>query len=221
MAGFLYYVPGMQSLATPLSALAHLGKSLSQRGVFSKGPDGGGGLLLARGARGMPAMKIDLERQDWTEAAGAGFWLATEWGGAPGPFDLVRREPIGGHFVTLADGNDWLVPTARSDVRQIDLPRSLRLGPNGEWVSETLPEFLSFCDRVEAAHDCFREMLKAQREYRAIDQTVPDADLIALAIEGLAINYHVSAQEVSVLGLLTSANIHSIIGALFDWPTIE
>lgn len=221
MSGFLYYIPGVQSLASPLASLSHIGKTLAQRGVFSNGPDGGGGLLLAIGGAHTPAVKVDLANQTWVKAACGEYWIGTENGKTPGPFDLAKREIVGGHFVTLADGNDWLIPCARSDVRQIDLPQSLRLGPNGEWVSETLPEFLEFCDRVERSYESFFEVMQAQREYRSAENVIPDSELIALAVDGLSVNYHLSAQEISVLGLLTSANLFGIIGALFDWPTIE
>ncbi len=126
------------------------------------------------------------------------------------PDTLQRDEVIDGHPVTLEDGNAWLVPVARVFPIGTCLPESLMLGPNGQVVKEILPCFAAFAKKAETVFEFFQG-----------EKELLEDEAWEIAVEALAINYHVGRQEVSALRLLTTINVAKVLGAIVDMPTIK
>jgi hypothetical protein len=177
----------------------------------SRGPGDVAGLLVAVGSgKGLHGA---CESHTWHEGPGGALWVGIE--GDIEPDGLQRREVIDGHLVTLEDGNQWLIPVARSVVRGPAFPSALILGPKGEVVRETLPRFREIsviAERVE-------RMFFAQTE----GDDSHDMDLdegFAVAVAALAINYRIGPVEASALRLISDDSVRYILRALVDVPTM-
>jgi len=93
------------------------------------------------------------------------------------------------------------------------LPQSMRLGPGGELVRAVLPRYAALyrhADRVWAACDAALEDATAEAG------RIPDAEVWAICVEALSINYRVTAAEISALGLIDDHCTRLILWALVD-----
>jgi len=225
MAGILVYIPD-QSTDPPPERLRELGLDWITAHSFlaTAGPDNTRGAFLAPHAadrKGRVARcSYDPERQRWTkvqlgtgdEAARPqsiflGYWLADR----PQPMDLARRELVDGHPVKLADGNEWLVPVARRWGNHLSpLPQRLAIGPNGQWVSEVLPQYQQLARDAQA----YFELIFSAGPDRPYDQWL---DVVCAA---LAVNYQLDRYVVSALGLLTTSVVHPVLEALVDTASL-
>ena len=73
----------------------------------TSGPGGLGGVIYSDGS-GRTGYYPDV--QDWSESGL--FWIGVDRDPVT-PESLERAEMIGGHYVRLEDGHDWLIPVAR------------------------------------------------------------------------------------------------------------
>ena len=178
---------------------------------IAEGPGGSEGCVLRAGGRGRLGYFPD--RQRWVVGPGAEWWVGIE--GVASPEALERREIIDGHLVRLGDGNDWRIPVARSFIRGSALPHALVLGPDGEVVTEALPEYAALSAAVERIERAFLGQL-GEGDPEEIDIK----DGFRIAASALALNYRVGPAEVSFLRLLTTSNIRAVLEALVDVPTI-
>ncbi len=217
MAGFIYFVDGM----TPACRESELDK-IGLRYAFPSTPDvrqacnGPGnqsGRVLARpGVSGRVGYFPD--QQTWIPSENEQFWIGWENGAKPTPADLARDDQIPGEFVEMADGNEWLIPTAR-DFQEVDgfaewytlLPQKMQRR-YGEWIQGDVID--RHRDLWIAAEECWNECLSAMSSGSGL--------LISMdcAVTALQTNYHVGFDEVSELGLLTSTGPHlmGIVNAL-------
>jgi hypothetical protein len=214
-----YYIPGLRSVGHDQIVAAGLGYAFPAGAPWARvptanGPDGGGGIVVRVGAGHGTGYYPD--RQTWTKAPGDATW----WIGVDGetlPEDLLREEVIDGHLVKLGDGNEWLIPTARSFGRGSILPESMVLGPDGEtWVGEPLKRFAQISTRAERVELAFRGDLPDDAE--PLDMGQEGVDIV---VGALSFNYRISALEVSVLRLLTGPIVARCLWALVDGPTLE
>jgi len=128
--------------------------------------------------------------------------------------------------VTLADGNEWLVPVARAFAQGVRLPAAMRLGPNGEILYEILPRYMGFAARVERFWAEFFEALSAEpaaagASGREPSGSITERELFDLAVEALGLNYLLGQWEVSHLGLLSTLALPIVLRAIIDVPTVE
>lgn len=220
MAGFLYYIPeGVKPDAFLRGRADVFGPkaSAARRGV-TKGPDEKPGTIIVLEGDHKPAVRYIPDEQQWQQAPGREWWLGMVKAATPTPADLARAEQHPSHPVRLQDGNEWLIP-AVTLWEQHDgapawtnaLPHQLRMRADGKTEAVPLP-----CHAwlIEQAERLWRALYAAQDGVATIDID----DEWRIAIEVLRMNYHVGPEEVSVLNLLTTANILGIFRAIVDLP---
>lgn len=248
MSGFLYFVEGFngnpQRLFAPLGLRDVFGDDSGYVGPAGDalGPDGLRGRLFGLARDVTPdRAKFDAAAQTWRraapprgtkgqgdeetagDAAGVdsaarhGLWIGFWNDDRPTAAQLARDEQIAGHRVRLGDGGDWLVPTARVFPLGTRLPESLVLGPDGELVREAIPRF--------ARISRMAEQVWADLETMGQGGEITLREGWDIAAAALSVNYRVGINEVSALGLLTTANLFhmrgpSVLGAFVDWPAV-
>jgi hypothetical protein len=167
------------------------------------GPGGLGGLVYSNddGKTGYYP-----DSQSWSQAEE--IWIGVDRDPIK-PESLLRKEIIGGHSVRLEDGNDWIIPVARAFPSGTRLPEALILGPDGQLISEVLPRFAQFSTDANRVYDAL-----------AGDGEMSVVDAWEIAVKALGFNYYIGRREVSLLKLLTTANIIEILKAIIDYPTV-
>ncbi len=160
---------------------------------------------------------VDLKAQRWKRIQETPGWVGLVGDERPGPTQLGRPRQVQGHWVRLADGNDWLVPVARRVTGDLNFPAALHRDEKGVWsAGEVLPAYRDLWDTACRIWDAlFAEITKGRD--LTIDVTV-EADA---AVEALAVNYRVGPTEVELLGLLTTTDVAEVLKALIDWPRVE
>jgi hypothetical protein len=197
----------------------------------SQGPDGHAGVVVADPDR-VPPHKIGYfaSEQTWRTAPGVAtakgdpVWVGIFTADPPTPADLVRKETLDGHAVTLADGQRYLVPVARSIddaqdqlVYHCRLPRAITLDDDGAWQPAGI---LARHERLwEIAAAWWDARLGASDTSQGITFDFAGANDCALA--ALATNYRLGKAEIGLCGLLTETSVVAILDALVDWPTVE
>jgi len=219
MAAFLYFLPGRRDVSresvesagiTAVDDLSSVSFCETERG-----PDGGAGIIFAvepktEGGK-LPKVGYYPKNQQWSSCNNAKFWLGVSTEHKPTPEDLLKTESIAGHSVVLADNNLWTVPLARSFPSGSALPKALVLGPNGELVVESLPEFAKIS---EIADEVYNSLLG---ESDSIDVTKG----WDMSIQSLSLNYRLSKWEASALKILSTRNVTEVLEALVDVPSIK
>lgn len=240
MPGLIYYIPGRPAanLADlPAAGLAHAFEDqCSSCELLGNGPDGGRGVLLADLTR-VKTITYSPQRQEWLKIPGnpAGAWVGRERDEPVRPDDLVRLSTLAGHWVRLADEQDWLAPIARGLAERDDapeshyLPRRLTLNAEGQWsTGELLDRYaplwaiaVSFWDTIMAAG---KEPEGAPVSGHESEAPLPPFDFARRATAAatvLAANYRLGAAEISLLGLFSADLAERVLLAAVDWPTLE
>lgn len=219
MSTFLYFIPNQKHVDAKalddagITALTSA-DSLSFVGV-ERGPEGQPGILFTASAKNadakMPRIGYYPKQQTWQACNHGQFWLGYENSNPPHPASLQRDEFIDGHQVKLADGNEWTVPLARSFPAGSALPAALVLGPDGELITEALPEFAKLSQQAEQVFEA----------YVGEGEDIDTKNGWEIAINALSQNYRLSAWEISHLRLLSTNNWIDILTALIDGPEIQ
>lgn len=219
MGRVLYYLPSVvkqEDFLAERAAVFGTDPSVEHRGV-SGGPDGGEGevLSLSSGVGRVAYLKAE---QEWAQVPGRAWWMGWDRASPPAPRDLARPEQLRGRAVRLADGQDWIVPTARLWIEHegralpVDaLPQKLGVGADGRLAFSPLARYRTLAD---AGLRVWQGLNVAQG---AISITLPLNDEWQIAVDALSANYHVGPEEVTALGLLTTANLASLLLALIDF----
>lgn len=131
----------------------------------------------------------------------AGWWMAL---GDAAPHHLARLYPIDGRLVPgNAPGHLWLVPRLlafRDDYGLVGaVPQEFR---DYEWKAPA---------RLAPLMDRLRALLSWTPDGEA--PPVPDADTTQLAVDLLAINYHLTLDELTLAGWLTDALVLAVLAA--------
>jgi len=218
MSGFLYFIPGVQAVSEKTLA----DKGLSDRLVafesiqVQKGPGDAPGMLLRSNlSKGVSRFGYYPDQQTWSQSGA--FWTGIINSEPPQPGELKRDDFINGHPVKLNDGNEWMIPVARAFPTGTNLPCSLSLGPDGELVFDILERYVPFSKHAERLFLEFYGGLAGESEEEASER-LHDLDWFNHAVEALAVNYRVGAQEVSLLKLLTTRNVFEVCRAVVDFP---
>jgi len=237
MAGFLYFVPGRDAIAPEdlqvlgLGYLVDRARPLVPRPLFGNGPDGKqSGLILAL-ADAVPDLGFYPQRQVWKPIPGspAGVMVGMERDAPlPAPGDLERSRMLSGHWVELADGQEWLAPIARCWLEHggdagwvCALPCRSRLDESGHWASgDPLPRYEAVWD-LAARWDGANQAAIADREEGGEEVSVSFQfdDLHEGAVLALQQNYLLGPAEVDMIGCLTQDDAARVLNALVDLPT--
>jgi hypothetical protein len=241
---FLYFIP-TKAKAITKAKLAEIGLAYAVSDNVSvgsqdcpRGPGDASGIIVSlprkdsKGSKASPT-HYKPDQQTWMPDPDGRFWVGLNKGERPGPEDLRKAELIDGEPVELRDRNKWTVPIVRSyQVGGGTLPKELVLGPDGRtWLQEDLTEYFALCAHADRVWPLFygtpREATAAQDDSEADNSggAVDDApaeidwqDGIGIGVEALAVNYRVSALEVSMLRLLSTETIRRVLQALVDLP---
>jgi hypothetical protein len=220
MAGFLYYLPHdgpktqaeLEAAGFPHAEIIEL-----PGGGVTGGPDGlNGHVSKLRGpvvAGGHePTIGYYAETQVWREILDGKMWLGWERDNPPTPLDLQRPKLREGHTVTLADGNEWIVPVIRTLVGEAALSPVLTCDRSGKVLRERVePEFARIWDLTQRAFAALQTV-----PYEA--SKISDDEVVELYCSALAMNYRMSRWEVLYLGLLSAKNMEPLFAALIDYP---
>jgi hypothetical protein len=222
MAGFLYFVPGLDDASLPGLVARGLGHVFTTNGnagmIRGPGPSGGRGLFVA--PSGIPAPEVgyfaEEKRQVWRKMVGVDAWVGFEPARRPLPSDLARPTLLSGYDMTLGDGNRWTIPIGRYGDGTCALEQKLTLGDDGGWTP----------GGVLASQARIWEIALRVWDSYAAESGLPgapatpldEAEVSGLCVEVLAANYRVGRDEAAALGLLTSSNRQMILWAVADIP---
>lgn len=215
MAGFLYYVPGVEVVGEDWARLGPLagiiGDFRIEQTATQAGPDGGRGCIVTPhpGTKGARAATVHApDRQRWV-ACGS-YWLGRETDSVrPGPEDLARPELHGGYEAALSDGGIWVVSPVSA------LPSYFGYEEDGSRVRKAKPGYEGLSAGAEVAFGHFdRAGWTFDSGWLATEEA---ADI---AIAALVVNYRIGPREAAELEIPTVADVVSILGALLDLPRL-
>lgn len=231
MSGLLYYLPQRSHVELAQAAELGLGhafeRDLSPRGVSANGPDGGAGVVICDATR-VAKLGHYADCQEWMKIpqSPADAWVGRFINEPVKPEDLARDEQLGGHPVTLADGQQWLVPVARGLAETDDgqrtwyqaVPTRMRLDEqSGDWTEgEIVERYRPLWSIATAWWDRF--YASAEEDFEESFDFARRADAAA---EVLAVNYRLGRAEVSLLGLFDAQAPVAVLHATVDMPTME
>jgi len=185
-----------------LEALHDDGLSLEKSEVLANGPDGGAGFVIGWGAVGrLTAYRPD--RQEWHRCAPCGelpggrAWIGWDTSERPTPAILARSKQLPGEGVLLADGHEWLIPIATQ------LPRIMGLDPETGRVSSVVaPQYKPFLEDAWQTLASF-----VDRQGKIYVEYEPG---FAAAVRVLSMNYRITRDLASVLGIISDSHLWTI-----------
>ena len=232
MGHFVYFVPGGREGRWDCEAAvkAGLGHAFAPRKpIFAcgaVGPDGVRGVALAQNPDNPGAFAAGLASRTWLPIAGTAARVGLDPANPPGPDDLVRDDVLGGEFVVLGDGREWLCPTAvlwdttaEPITWSSTLARRLALDAEGKVI------FAGVVESQQAVWAAAQRIWDARIGAKVDGDAVKLAemsyrDLVDVAVVALGHNYRIGKTEaVGLLGLLDEINLIEVIDALLDWKT--
>lgn len=230
MAGFLYYLPGatehvnLKTLQDAGLGYAFDTPSPTCVGVMANGFDDGHSGTIAADPKRVEKIGVYRKEQTATKSPKSGVYLVRYTGVPVGPTDLARKEQLGGHWVTLNDGNEWLCPVARGAVEEnggiywtCNLPQMLEMNDEGDFGrGDVVARFASFWELASEWHD-IQHSAREDSDGETLTLTV--ANLAQKAIAVLAVNYLIGPTEVQMLRLISEDQAVEILNATIDMPT--
>lgn len=221
MAGFIYAIPnGGMINAKKLEAVglmsifADIIPNFSQRQA-AKGPGGGDCTLICIGDDAK-SLYFKPEEQSWQQSLNGKYWVGFYNENKPNEQNLRRKKQLAGHEIELGDGSKWLVPIARIITGGSAMPQSLILGKNGEVFTEKLPQYAQFSAQAEKLWDDFRTETSNKKQ----EIKLSISERMKFAYEALEWNYLVGTEEINLLKLITTENLHDVLEAIIDIPTL-
>jgi len=227
MAGFLYAIANVNTVKAAdlegagLTGIFGQSKTPSDKGLpycqryTTKGPGGQACSLISLG-EDAGKLHFKPEQQHWQKSMNDKYWLGFYNDDRPTEKDLRRKRQLAGHEIELIDGGKWLIPIARMISRGSTLPQTLILGKNGEVITEELSEYAEFSSRVGQLWEDFQ----CENKWKEGEPKLTVTERMQLVIEALAWNYHIGADEVNLLKLITTQNISELLAAIIDVPTL-
>jgi hypothetical protein len=232
MSGFLYFLPDQQASRLSGEMLAAHGLShiidrrdqqLHARDIVANGPGGLRGVVIGAADRWQVEEVKQSPALEWVRFpkahADCQAWMGwVRERPLPKPAELARSQQLPGEWLTLADGEKWLVPIARDFEGDCQLPLAFDLDDEtGEWVpAKVRNEYQKIWNHAQAY---LIARIEAQLEAEANNQdtfsfVVPDGH--ALTADALAANYRVSQRELATLGVLVTGIVSEIANVLID-----
>ncbi len=225
MAGFLYFIPGGETVNQETvdevgltDALANTKWSVRHA---TAGPAGEAGCVLVPKSIAVegktPWLGYKPATQEWTEANGGKFWCGIEKENPYTTEDLLKPEAIEGHSVKLGDGKEWIIPKARIFPIGTMLPESLVLGPEGEVIREVIPRFSKYSKKAERIWKFWQWENKWIEEEQ---EPMSDTEAFQLGSEIMSLNYMISKWGISDNKLFGTDNMLTVLKAFVDIPTL-
>ena len=228
MAGFLYFLPGVQTGSLAAARAAGIGyafgPSVTSVGV-TRGPDGSPGCVVADAQR-VPTVGYHPDRQKWRIVPGSAAWVGychLDKEPLPGPEDLIRppEDLVRGHPVLLGDGRRWIVPIVRGVVEEdgqpigyCALPRSIDWDDAGKRIDGgVLPAYEALWNAAAKWFD-LRCSLDVEERKKLLEETWAGES----ALLGLTTNYAIGKAEAGILHLLNDRNEFDVLNAMIDEP---
>lgn len=215
MAGLMVYIPGSTSndgeaelTRVGLGDLLDRNVAAIPLPIGNSGPDGGNGrLIIFDMGPGFPDTphNVDWKTQGWkpappdpekrTELAAGRYWLGYVKGGKPTPAELRRPDVIDGEYVTLRDGQQWVIPIEDYLPRRLTVSR--HTGNEVREVADRHLEFSNWCNALFETFlsDGFAAMLQKDKVI-VIDRG------LSFAAMALSKNYRVTRDVVDLLELI-------------------
>jgi len=208
MAGFLYYIGGLDPIHVSPESLESRGLELPFRDLFRRwqpthnvtiapihhGPDGKDGCYIypIPETGNLPRTNgYNPGEQEWEEHDG--FWLGIDTENRPTPPELVRPTIVEGHLRQLGDNWEWECPVLRNGY-EVLVPQSM--GKNGEgFFQKILPQWEWAWDLSVIVWDYF-----------TIGNSVTLQEAFEISCKLLSVNYRLGEYEITKLGLLTTEN---------------
>ena len=232
MSGLLYYIPDVQRHRIgdmDQYGLVHVfGNSARDQTVAEVrvGPVEHSGVVIADKNADMKVGYYPGE-QTWRKIPKSEAYVGYYADNKPTPGDLARKKQIQGHFVTLGNGNGWLVPTARQYVDEgmyrCALPTIAAVNDDGEWdETEVRSQYVELWNIAQRWWDSLSQSL-AEEEGVEDDKPVQFnfSDLLDSAVSALSTNYKIGKAEASLLELLDVSTAQEVLLAVVDWPTVK
>jgi len=231
MGGFLYFVEGREqgfgaADANALGLGYALSGSIHTRNA-NTGPGCKSGVCVADSSR-VESARVGYfpDKQTWRRVPKVAAWVGHET--LPLPADLVRREIVRGHKVTLADGQQWEVPVAiefSGPPLQFHgtLPRTMEADDDGNWQAGSV--VATHAELWAIANDWWDVKIaiaEHQEQHDTLDgfesDFLTDNYLHDAAVKVLAVNYAIGPAEASLLGLFDSSSAYEVLEHLIDKP---
>jgi hypothetical protein len=155
------------------------------------------------GGKLIGAATLDDQTRSMFKPTSAGWWVAM---GHIAPHTLARVRKVPGRVISGVDpDHEWHVPTLlHIDSSSTGTKRLTSAIPaiykDYQW--QTPAEFHAVIDRLG--------------NYIRAEETPPREEALALAVEILAINYHISIHEIAVAGWMNEAFLLRVIEAAID-----
>jgi hypothetical protein len=237
MSCFLYFIPKLKSMEP--DTLSKMGLSdridkAQSSAVIANGPDGGPGMVICDRSCEMPP-RIVLDRQTWRPAPKRGadvapFWIGY-WNDKPPTEESLRRpKMLPGEQIELRDSSKWTVPklVQFDDVSdstliqyKVKLPQVLDVDDDGEIVSGKIdPAYQTLWNEGWLAHESLTQQAS---ETGSAVMTIAQSRQFACRL--MAVNYRVSAIELTMLSLLDDSSPMQIVLSAIDnaafWQAIK
>lgn len=225
---FMYYIPGARNETGFLEkAVGLVGSAIQdcdlhvQNVNAGPGKNGSGALFAAiprylsdqyKVADVVRALKYSADPKTQTWLEGAGYWVGFVNDARPRPEDLRRQSTVGGYTYICPDTGEWVVPLARKVDGTTAFDERVVFQPDGTIKYATISRYETLC-QFAAQHFEVLALLDINDPV----MNVTDKHL-QIAVQALAINYHVGAYELSALGTLKRSSAAYICGLLCDWP---
>jgi hypothetical protein len=226
MSGFLYFVEGAQALEPAKETLRSVGAAYAlTEGMYFQhtgiGPSGSGGGILCSSLK-----SYDKDSQVWQLHNSGQFWIGVDTHDMPRPKDLALKSQISGHLVKMEDGNDWLIPAARSwghnKEGQVAWCRNLpcvRVFEDGSWKDgEVIPKHRALWNHMLRLNGIFVDAMAGDMTKIKNASLEEEADFVLTA---LRTNYRVGPIEASMLGIMTDTIAGDVANAVMDMPSVE
>lgn len=226
MSAFLYFIESQavmnEAYLKVLGFEDMYGKDLSSftRCGANKGPGGAGGSVISMPHKlsksKQPKAGYYPENQKWVKHPEKNYWIGIEKGNTPKPRDLESKELIAGYPQELEDGNEWIIPMARSIEGSI-LPEVMALGPKGEMVRNVIPQFIEFSKKAERAWDMLVQ--DDDEKTNILKSILQDDEAIDIGIDAICLNYNLDKIHVLLLEIISTRNIKRILESIVDAPS--
>lgn len=201
---FQIFVPNKPALQQSLidAGLSDLAENFDTR--ESAGPDGERGSVFGWRSPDAPQWGYRPAEQTWIPAVAAGeqpagryhvgFWNASP----PRPQELARRHQEHGDLLRLGDGQQWLIPV------ETELPRNIRLNPDGSLRFESNPRYAEYAQAVEKWKGLVGSITGEEQD----GNPVSFDELWKFALQALSMNYRITPEVVDHLRLFTTDDVH-------------
>lgn len=173
-------------------------------GVTLDGPDGKSGVIYQQNAT-TKSLQYDKTKQRWKRIPNTDAYVGV-WNDSPPKAEtLIKSDSIGGQYITLGDGDRWLIPVARFEcdnettgylTPQVDIDDFGNVVPGA--FSPTQDKLNQMAERLAKSFiESFEQFVKEPSPNPVFQFDIDDHDPFDI----IAANYRVSPAEIVLLNL--------------------